>query len=97
MLSSQDLHKSPADQRLCSPIPIGGARFEASGAGTWKGTISLIDLGLPSVHVLRAVAESSGIQLHSKKIFATFDPDQPISGGNGDGPAAEWQVDSFGC
>ncbi|CAH1227000.1 hypothetical protein PAECIP111891_06050 [Paenibacillus allorhizoplanae] len=52
--------------------------FEATGAGTWKGKISLIDLGSPSVHVLRAVAESGGVQLHSKKVFANLDPDQPI-------------------
>ncbi|WP_409346134.1 S-layer homology domain-containing protein [Paenibacillus sp. MBLB4367] len=54
------------------------AVVDASPVGFWQATVELADLGSPSVHALRAEADSKGTVMHSEQNFVHYERNQPI-------------------
>lgn len=54
---------------------VGSAK--ASAAGLWKATVTLNDLGDPSIHALQAIAEVNGVRMESSQAFIDYDTAGP--------------------
>lgn len=69
---------------------VGSAK--ASAAGLWKATVTLNDLGDPSIHALQAFAEVNGVRMESSQAFIDYDTAGPrlLEAAMSQLPAGRW-------